>query len=154
MKLHLSLSTLATALALVACGTPGQNPESSAPDAEATRIGYPTVEAALTAVRARPGVTESQSAGWTVIEDKAHHETWLFSPEGHAAHPAVVKRTSMRRLGETRVQTAALCGANQVECNRLVAEIEAADKTGADATRQPGQPMVPSERARGGMGRY
>jgi len=90
---------LATALALVACGTPGQNPESSAPDAEATRIGYPTVEAALTAVRARPGVTESQSAGWTVIEDKAHHETWLFSP---AASPVTQAKRSVKTLSSKR----------------------------------------------------
>jgi len=152
MKLRLSLiSALLASMGFVACGTPGQSSEASPPDAaEAGRIGYPTVEAALAALRARPGISESTSDGWTVIEDKARRETWLFSPAGHAAHPAVVKRTSVKRLGETHVQTAAMCGASQAECDKLVAQIEAADRKGAEAAGQTGQPAIPGG-SRGGM---
>jgi hypothetical protein len=131
-------STLIAALGLAACATAGPPGAANADPDEATRIEYPTIEAALSAVRARPGVSESQSDGWTVIEDKARRETWLFSPPSHPAHPAVVKRTVVRRLGETRTQTAARCGAGQAACDRLVAELDAADRKAAAQARPPG----------------
>jgi hypothetical protein len=95
-------------------------------------------------------VSESQSDGWTVREDKARRETWLVSPRGHPAHPAVAKRAAERRLGETRTRTVALCGAGQVECDRLVADLEAKDRQAAEQSRQTGQPAMPAERPRSG----
>jgi hypothetical protein len=144
------MATLLTALVLAACGTPDPAPGGApAESSDPTKIGYPSVEAALSAVRARPGVTESQSDGWTVIEDKAHRETWLFSPAGHPAHPAVVKRTFVRRQGESGTMTAAMCGAGQAACDKLVAEFNANDRKGAEM-QQGGQPMLPSSGSRGG----
>lgn len=129
-----AIAAMTVVLGLAACAT---DEASNVEPAEAARIEYPTVEAALAAVRARPGVTESQSDGWTVIEDKARRETWLFSPAGHFAHPAMVKRTVVRRAGETRTQTAARCGAGQAACDRLVAQFDAADKKAAPQQRVP-----------------
>ncbi len=154
MRLRLSgLSALVATLALAACGTTGQSPDPSNPDAgDANRIGYPTVDAALAGVRARPSISESKSDGWTVFEDKERREVWLFSPSGHAAHPAVVKRTVVRRFGDTGTQTAAMCGTSKTECDRLVAEFDAADKKAAEKARAA-QPGIPADRPRSG-GRY
>src|SRR2546430_16695261 len=106
----LAILALLAMLGLAACGTAGVSADASNPDSsDADRIGYPTVEAALSAVRARSGISESQSGGWIVLEDKARRQTWLFSPSGHPAHPAVVKRTVVRSLGDSRTPTAALC---------------------------------------------
>ncbi len=154
MRFRLSvISALVVALAIAACGTTGQGQDSSNPiGSDASQVGYPTVDAALTAVRARPGISESKSDGWTVLEDKERREVWLFSPTSHPAHPAVVKRTVVRRFGETGTQTAAMCGTSKTECDRLVAEFEAADKKAAEKARAA-QPGVPSDRPRSG-GRY
>ena len=138
------IAALAGALVLVACETSQSGNTSSPAPADASSIGYPSVEAALEAVKARPGITESTANGWTVYEDKAKRETWLFSPAGHPAHPAVVKRTSVRTVDGTRVQMAALCGGGQTECDRLLAEFQAADKKAAEQARPGNQPTVPS----------
>jgi len=142
MKLSSSaIAAVAAAFLAGACAT-GYQPDP----AEAGRITYPTVDAALAAVRARPGVTESQRDGWTVIEDKAHYETWLFSPAGHPAHPAVVKRTELSGAGGTRTQTAAMCGGSQEECDKLAAQLRAADKK----TPEQAPVNIPADRPRGG----
>lgn len=135
-----AITAMAAAFLAGACAT-GYQPDP----AEATRIGYPTIDAALAAVRARPGVSESQKDGWTVIEDPARYETWLFSPAGHPAHPAVVKRTVLSGVGGTRTQTAALCGAGKVECDKLVAQFQATDKRTSEQTA----PNIPADRSRG-----
>jgi len=142
MTLRNSVISAAAAVLLAGACATGYQPDP----VEAGRIGYPTVEAALAAVRARPGVTESQKDGWTVIEDKAHFETWNFSPAGHPAHPAVVKRTVLGGVGGTRTQTAAMCGGGQTECDKLVAQFQAGDNK---TSEQPPLNM-PSDRSRSG----
>jgi hypothetical protein len=86
-----------------------------------------------------------------VIEDNARHETWLFSAPGNPVHPTVVKRTVVKKFGESTTQTAAMCSASQAECDRLVAELNAADGSTNYTTRQTGQPTTPTMR---GGGRY
>jgi len=154
MKLRISgICAPVTVLLLAACSTPGQGPDAASSEpSDPNRIGYPTVEAALTAVRARPGVTESQQPdGWTVIEDKARRETWFFSPAGDPAHPAVLKRTVVKRYGESNTLTAALCGSSQAECDRVVAKVAGVE--GGEQSRQTGQPMV-QQPSRAGGTRY
>jgi hypothetical protein len=149
MKLRISgICAPVTVLLLAACSTPGQGPDAASSEpSDPSRIGYPTVEAALTAVRARPGVIESQQPdGWTVIEDKERRETWLFSPAGHPAHPAVVKRTVVKKFGDSTTQTAALCGSSKAECDKVAAQLSGAE--GGQQPRQTGQPM--GQPSRGG----
>jgi hypothetical protein len=62
-------------------------------------VGYPTVEAALEALRARNDVRISVQGGWTIVDDRAAGTFWSFTPPGHPAHPAVVKRTVVSRDG-------------------------------------------------------
>jgi hypothetical protein len=147
MKYRIHIAPLLTALALAACSTAGPGPDgSNAVPSDPNSIGYPTVDAALTAVRARTGIEESQRDGWTVIVDKAHKETWLFSPPGHPTHPAVVKRTEMKKFGESMTQTAALCSSNQAECDKLVAQINASDSSANSQLQAPTQSTSPGMR--------
>src|SRR5262245_14197351 len=137
------IAAVAAALLAGACAS-GYQPDP----AEAGKIGYPSADAALAAVRARPGVAESQKDGWTIIEDKAHYETWYFSPAGHPARPAVIKRTLFSGVSGSRTQTAAMCGGGQAECDKLVAQLQAADK--GSSTQGPAN--IPAERPRSGTG--
>jgi len=153
MKYRIHIAQLVATLALAACSTAGPSPDASnAVPSDPNSIGYPTVDAALAAVRARPGIEESQRDGWTVIEDKAHKETWLFSPPGHPTHPAVVKRTEIKKFGEPITQTAAMCSSDQAECSKLVAQMNASDGNTNPQYPQPGQSTSPG--MRGGGGRY
>ena len=72
---------------------------------ESDVIGYPSIAAALAALRADPHATFETQQGWTVVANRegANPVQWFFTPEGHPAHPSVVKRTAL----EERVQAAA-----------------------------------------------
>jgi len=146
MKLRISVvAPVVAAFALGACGTTGQGQDASDPN----RIEYPTPDAALTAVRARPGITETQrSDGWNVIQDDARRETWLFSTPGNPVHPAVVKQTVVKKFGESTTVTAALCSASQADCDRVVAQLQAGANS-PDQMRQSAQPTTPTMRSGG-----
>ena len=60
-------------------------------------IGYPTVSAALEALRAREDTTVSDHDGWTIVEIPASNEIWSFTPVDHPAHPAAVRHISLFR---------------------------------------------------------
>src|ERR1051326_521039 len=78
---------------------------------EAGTFGYPTVQAALDALKARSDVTIFEKAGWTVVEDDAGGTLWSFTPATHPAHPSAVKRTLVREDGEVIIETKGLCQA-------------------------------------------
>ena len=82
---------------------PGNPPMSS--------IGYPSVAAALDALKARKDVRISSQGGWTVIEDGSggNATLWSFTPPNHPAHPAAVKRTLVQKDGAFFVEMDALC---------------------------------------------
>jgi hypothetical protein len=151
MKYRIHIAPLVAALALAACSTAGTSPDASnAVPSDPNSIGYPTVDAALTAVRARPGIEESQRDGWTVIEDKEHRETWLFSQPGVPTHPAVVKRTLIKKFGDSITQTAAMCTSDQAECDKLVAQLNASGGSTNPQTQTP----TPSTSSGMRSGRY
>ncbi|HUL65548.1 MAG TPA: hypothetical protein VLW55_13110 [Burkholderiaceae bacterium] len=152
MRYPIRIAPLVAALALAACSTADPSPDASnAVPSDPNDIGYPTVDAALAAVRARPGIEESQRDGWTVIEDTAHRETWLFSQPGQPTHPAVVKRTVIKKFGNSTTQTAAMCTSSQDECDKLVAQLNASGGNTNPQYQAPTQSTSP-----GGMrgGRY
>lgn len=66
---------------------------TDAPEAEG--IGFPTVAAALEALRGRPDVSIRDNAGWIIVgvDTPEERSIWSFTPSGHPAHPAAVKRT-------------------------------------------------------------
>jgi hypothetical protein len=92
-------------------------------NADTSAIGYPTVAAALEALRAKRGVKISTQAGWTVIEDPTEGiVVWSFTPSGHYAHPSVSKRTMLQRNGDWHVETRVLCGSQKPACDKLMVE--------------------------------
>ena len=104
-------------------------------------IGYPSTDAAFTAIKARPDVATKANAkpfGWqqrggnwyVVNEDlalgKQGNLEWAFTQPGHYAHPSVIKR--MIDIGSTDhvyVDMAFRCGAtNRADCDTLLTEFK------------------------------
>ena len=86
-----------------------------------SRIGYPSVAAALDAVRAKPGVHTSSQDGWTIIEDGQALTMWSFTPPSDAAHPAVVQRKVVQEGDDIFVDTNILCEGPKPACDQLTA---------------------------------
>jgi hypothetical protein len=74
-------------------------------------IGYGSVAAALAALHANPDAQFDTQAGWIVAATTEHGKPvlWSFTPEGHPAHPAVVKRTAIEAQGMGSIELATLC---------------------------------------------
>ncbi|HJR69091.1 MAG TPA: hypothetical protein VKA43_03550, partial [Gammaproteobacteria bacterium] len=68
---------------------------------EAAPIAHATVAAVLASLRADGTAEFREQRGWTVVASRegAYAVEWFFTPEGHEAHPAVVKRTAHERDG-------------------------------------------------------
>ena len=86
---------------------------------ETSAIGYNSVSEALSSLRARPDVTIQVKAGWTIVDDRAHGILWSFTPPGHPAYPAAVKRILAKRDGAWYVDTRMLCEAEKPACDKL-----------------------------------
>jgi hypothetical protein len=93
-------------------------------ETKTSSVGYPSVASALADVRSKNGVRISNQNGWTVIEDGSTMSLWSFTPAGHPAHPAVVRRTVSEKEGAIFVEMAALCEAMKPACDKLVAEFQ------------------------------
>jgi hypothetical protein len=101
----------------------GAQPALAADDG-AVDIGYDTVGATLEALRSDPSAQFREQRGWTVVASREGDDAvqWFFTPEGHAAHPAVVKRTATERDGIGMIDLVALCQAEQSACDQLLAD--------------------------------
>jgi hypothetical protein len=91
-------------------------------DDEPAPIGHASVAAVLEALRAEPSAQFREQLGWTVVASRERDVAveWFFTPEGHGAHPAVVKRTALEHDGVGMIDLAALCHAEQEACDRLL----------------------------------
>jgi hypothetical protein len=115
---------------------------------EGRGIGYPTVAAALDALRARSDVKISVRGGWTVVDDRPANTFWSFTPPNHPAHPAAVKRTIVPRDGGIYVDMTALCQASKVACDKLITEFKELNERMTQSMRskaQSAQSAPPSE---------
>ncbi len=92
---------------------------------EGRGVGYPTVAAALEALKARSDVNISVQGGWTIVNDKPTNTIWSFTPPNHPAHPAVVKRAVVSRDGVVGIDMTALCQASKAACDKLMEEFKA-----------------------------
>jgi hypothetical protein len=112
---------------------------------EGRGVGYPTVDAALKALRARNDVNISVRDGWTIVDDPAN-TIWSFTPPDHPAHPAVVKRAVVSRGGEVGLDMTALCQASKVACDKLIEEFKAMNlRMSQSMAGKAGQGGPPSE---------
>lgn len=101
-----------------------------------------TVAAALARLQALDGngAVVTQADGWTTVNEPAAAAQWSFTPAGHAAHPAVVRRIIVRHAGGAiTVDTQALCEAKADACGKLVAEFEAMNDRIVQALRSRGR---------------
>lgn len=89
-------------------------------------IGYASVASAMQQLRAKAGArVQETSDGWTIISEPGDIQ-WSFTPAGHSAHPAVVRRTiRVDPDGMLRIEMRALCEAEREPCDRLVREFQA-----------------------------
>lgn len=106
---------------LIVLGAAGAHTALAADDAP-TDIGYATVAATLAALRGDAGAQFREQRGWTVVASRERDAAveWFFTPEGHAAHPAVVKRTVAERDGVGVIDLVALCHAEQSACDAVL----------------------------------
>ena len=81
-------------------------------------IPFPTVAAALGALKAKPGVKFESNDGWTIAND-TDGAMWSFTPENHYANPSVGRRALRQQDGRFFVETQILCQASKAACDRL-----------------------------------
>jgi hypothetical protein len=94
--------------------------------ADASSIGYPTVAAALEALRKDPNAHFETRGGWTVVTttEDGNSVFWSFSPEGDPSYPAAVKRTLIPKDGAWYMDMAVLCGGPKAACDKLVEDFK------------------------------
>jgi len=105
-------------------------------------IEYTTVAAALKALEARDGngTIVVHSEGWTIVHEPMAAMQWSFTPPGHGAHPAVVRRIIRRAPGgAVSVDTKLLCEAAAAECDKLQAEFLAMNDRITQAVKARGR---------------
>jgi hypothetical protein len=93
-------------------------------------IGYASVAAVRAALQSDATATFSEQRGWTVAASREHGQAveWFFTPEGHPAHPAVIKRTVVEREGVGTIDMTALCQTPQEACDRLLEDFKQTHK--------------------------
>jgi hypothetical protein len=107
-------------IAIVFCAFGSQ--AALAQDSEPAGIGHASVAAVLASLHSEPSAQFGEQRGWTVVASRERDTPveWFFTPEGHEAHPAVVKRTAVERESIGMIDLAALCHAEQTACDRLL----------------------------------
>jgi hypothetical protein len=141
MRKHLSILTALLTLA-APCAAQSEQPLPEQPGA-ATNLGYKTVAEALAAFRQRPGaiVEVTGPERWTIVTLPApEYAIWSFTPEGHYAHPAVVRRTVKQANGMVYVEMSALCQAAKEPCDRLMREFQQLNQRMRDEVGAPAAP--------------
>ncbi len=100
--------------------------EESAHAAE--KLGYSSVAEALEALKSKPHaqVNVTQPDGWTIVnEPPPNFAVWSFTPQGHPAYPAVVRRTTRQAPdGNVSVEMVALCQAAKEPCDQLIRDFQ------------------------------
>ncbi len=131
----------AFALLLLAAAPAFAQPAAEAPRPAAPPLPYATVKEALAQLEARDGngTIVTHADGWVTVAEPLASAQWSFTPPGHEAHPAVVRRTILRGPGrEVRVDTQSICEAPPAACARLLSEFEALNDRIVQAVKSRG----------------
>ncbi|HEY7670946.1 MAG TPA: DUF4019 domain-containing protein [Gammaproteobacteria bacterium] len=107
------------------------------PESDTSTIGYPSVEAALRALREKPEVTFRTENGWLIAEDRREFTIWSFAPEGHPSHPTAVKRSVVVRDDNTHVEMSIRCEADKISCDNILLQFQAINGRFADIAVEP-----------------
>ena len=90
-------------------------------------VGFETVADALAFLKTKPSVsfTVTKPDGWIIANDSSPFSVWSFTPEGHYAYPAVVKRElKQNEKGNVQIEMTALCQAEKEPCDKLISEFK------------------------------
>ena len=100
-------------------------------------VGYPTVDAALAALKADPKAKIRVESGWTVVSTREANAsaTWSFTPPGHPAHPSAVKRVVFEKDGAVYLETKALCESTKAACDELLVQFRELERRLKDRIR-------------------
>jgi len=115
-------------LAIAALAVASAQAQSDVPGTPAHRssIGYGSVQEAMDALRAKPGVQiqTTKPEGWTIVNEPGNIQ-WSFTPTGHYAYPAVVRRAvKVNPAGDVYIEMTGLCQAEKGPCDRLMDEFK------------------------------
>lgn len=108
--------------------------------AQNSDIGYASVKEARAILLKKIGADAREENGWLIVSDKTDSTIWSFTPHGHQAYPAVVKRTVIEKDGTIFIQMAALCEADKIPCDTLIDQFKAInEKIRQDTQRRANQ---------------
>lgn len=105
-------------------------------------IGFNRVAEALSSLEARDGngTIVTHRDGWAIVNEPLAAAQWSFTPVGHAAYPALVRRIIRRGAdGSVSVDTASLCEAPAAACEALVVEFKSLDERITQAVKARGR---------------
>lgn len=143
---------LAFSLCAVTVGAGAQAPAAPAvPAAEPNPMPYKSVAEALAGLKARDGngtIVTDGGDGWVIVNEPMASAQWTFTPAGHAAYPAVVRRVIRRGANRAvSVDVATVCEAPAGACAELVKTFEGMNERITQAAgarnRQPPTPAPP-----------
>ena len=114
IKVFLSIALLIVATSVIAG------------DINGSPIGYHSYKEALNDLKSNPNAKISAHQDWIIIEVSTDTEMtlWSFTPKGHFAHPAVVKRSVIENDGSVNLIMNALCGASKPDCDKLIQQFK------------------------------
>ncbi len=87
----------------------------------------PGVLKTLENLKSNPDATFRNANGWTIIniDNDLEKSIYSFTPESHAAYPAIVKREIIEKDGSIHIEMTAKCGATKDVCDELVQQFVA-----------------------------
>ncbi|WP_192312345.1 molecular chaperone DnaJ [Pseudoxanthomonas sp. PXM02] len=94
---------------------------AESPDSD---IGYASPEAALEALRNKPGVTLKEQNDWVVLNDRETLTLWSITTAQHPAHPTAVKRAVLEKDGGVYLDMQVKCGASKAVCDEVVRQFQ------------------------------
>lgn len=111
------MKRLYTAMLLAALAAQGL--ASPPPATEAAAIPYSSLDEAMKALRAKPGVEFRNEGGWIVAYDPEAIVSWLLTPPGHPAYPSIVKRYIVNSASGADMVMDTRCFATKAVCDKF-----------------------------------
>lgn len=101
---------------------------------------FPSVASRLEWLKAQPRLqaTITTPDRWVILSMPEGGVQWSFTPSGHYAHPAVVRRElKLRQNGDVFVEMTSQCEAPKEACDKLLGEFtQLNERMAADVQRQ------------------
>ena len=108
--------------------------EGGLSESPAVNIPYESPAAALSALRLRRDIVETENGEWWILNDSAENSLWSITKPGHFAHPTAVLRRTFEHNGQVFIGMDVKCGSSKANCDRVVQQyIELNNKIKNDA---------------------